>query len=210
MTTAALFAAALALLPGWLLWFLQQARVYAVANRLNSPLTILFPSTVAGIAVGALVVVIAGFGFRAPFRDADPATGLAWSIGLAVAATLFLLPAAATYSDTLLVFPVVVLGGAASRRGARVSRILFGTVVALGAVILIAGDLANAAALLQPGASVALLAGLVGVGYALLPAPVFAVLAGQRIAPRASVSRSVGPGELDRFTHSRTRGAPGE
>jgi len=180
-TILVLFATAFALLPEWLSWFLAQTRIYAAENQLNSPLTILFPSTIAEVAVGALVVAIAVYGFRAPFGDSTGQPRLTWSIGLAVAATLFLLPAAATYNDAFLLFPGVVLASLASTDLSTASRVLFRSAVALGAIVLVVGDLAYGIALLQPTRLVSLLDDAIGPGYVLLPAPIFAAIAWQQL-----------------------------
>ena len=180
-TMLILFATAFALLPDWLFWFLAQTRIYAAENQLNSPLAILFPTTIAEVLVGALVVAFAVYGFRTPFGYPTTQSGLTWSLGLAVAATLVLLPAAATYNDAFLIFPGIVLGGAASAGLSTASRVLFRSAVALGAIVLVVGDLAYGISLFQPTPLLSLLVQVIGLGYVLLPAPVFAAMAWQQL-----------------------------
>ncbi len=181
VTMFVLLAVSFSLLPRWPYSFFDQARLYASDNRLNSPLTILLQSTVVEVVVGVLVVTVALYGFHAlPAAEASP-RGLTWSIGLAVAANLVLLPAASTYNDVLVTFPSVILAGAYSEHLSMTGRLLCQSAIALAIGIVLLSDVRFVLPSLHSPPTLVPFDFLTGLGYVLLPVPIFAAMAWEQL-----------------------------
>ncbi|HEY3111205.1 MAG TPA: glycosyltransferase 87 family protein [Chloroflexota bacterium] len=156
-TLAVMCALTLAMVPTWPLWFLEQLRTYALVNWLASPIDLL-PEGGWRVAVGAAMVLINLALFAWPragagSEDSPPFGALA----LSFATTLILVPTPSSYDRCFLIFAAAALGaaGAAGRPGfaglaTRLALVYLGVVMAAGtlvaAVALLAGGAAPAVA----------------------------------------------------------------
>ena len=188
-TLLLLLAVSFALQPEWLGWFLAQTRLYATENTLTSPLTTLIPGLPAQVVVGGSVVVLTLAAFWTRCCAPNDATAVPLdAIALSIASTIVLLPAAATYNDTFLLFPALVIARDATRHRSMVNRLLTRSALALGVVLLALTALQPMETALGLSISPSLQVQLLGAGYAVLSVPVWLALVGQQLARRWRVS----------------------